>query len=164
MPRAEESPWQREARRLRPTAPRPHAVLGEEHIVDEPDLRAHLAVIGYAPAIIERAVARAKAWPDLTPFERALLDLLTGAPVELAAMLVEVQLGLPESWQAQLSGFHAEVELGVTLVSLRERGLVQCEGLDGPWGETIALWGTFTEEERRESYAGRGALQTGRPS
>lgn len=160
----EESPWQREARRLRPTAPRPHAVLGEEHIVDEPDLRAHLAVIGYAPATIERAVARAKAWPDLTPYERALLDLLTGAPVELAAMLVEVQRRLPESWQAKLLDFHAEVELGVTLVSLRERGLVQCEGLDGAYGETLAEWGKVPEDERLESYAGRGALQTGRPS
>lgn len=152
MSQAASNPWHREALRVLPLA-------ADLHTIDsEAALRVVLLGAGKADDIAERAVARAKAWATLAPLERALIDMLTGAPVTLPDMLAELRHALPDSWQAQLPDEHARTEIELTLVSLRARGLVQTTGLDGETAELLTAWGGFSEEERRESYGGAAAL------
>lgn len=153
MKPAAPNPWHREALRVVPLA-------ADLHTVDsEAALRVVLLGAGKADDIAERAVARAKAWPTLAPIERALIDMLTGSPVTLPAMLAELRHALPDSWQAQLPDEHAYTEIELTLVSLRARGLVQTTGLDEEHGEMLAAWGRFREEERRETYGNERAIR-----
>ena len=152
MKPAAPNPWQREAARVVPLATDLHRVDSES------SLRVVLIGAGKADDITERAVARAKAWGDLTQLERALIDMLTGSPVTLPAMLAELRHALPDSWQAQLPDEHAYTEIKLTLVSLRVRGLVQTIGLDGEFGDLLTAWGSRREEERRAVYAAEPAF------
>lgn len=153
MPSAEESPWQREALRMAPSLPAETWSGGRWPVpLCEEDLRAFLAPLD--PATIERAVARAKGWRDLTPLEQAILDL----PLHEGPTGDQIWHALPEALRPTVGeheGF-TMLELELVLRGIERRGML-LRAATGPQpsqelNAAIDGWATVPAATRVEVY------------
>lgn len=154
--------WQREAARFRSS---PLDALGEAVVLGEPELREHLYLLGVPLPAIDRAVARAKGWRDLTPLEQAILDL----PLHEGPTGDQIWHALPEALRPTVGeheGF-TMLELELVLRGIERRGML-VRASSGPQpsqelNDAINGWGTVPETLRREVYERiiAGAIENG---
>lgn len=155
--------WQREAARFRTS---PLDALGEALVLGEAELREHLYLLGVPLPGIDRAVARAKGWRDLTPLEQAILDL----PLHDGPSGEQIWHALPEALRPTVGkheGF-TMLELELVLRGIERRGmLVRASSVQATpsheLNDGINGWGTVPETLRREVYERiiAGAIENG---